>query len=165
MRGLCILFCLTVWSAPSRSEPAPLKATLSSLTIQDDMGGRLHRRQDEIRKLRRSGQAVELRGRCYSACTMYLGLRNVCVSPDATFGFHGPQRLFVRLPRDLFDHWSDVMAQNLRPQLQRWFMTQARFVGADVIILPGSALIQMGYSPCREAGRFVQIASAASGNP
>ncbi|WP_146036514.1 hypothetical protein [Pseudotabrizicola formosa] len=165
MKVLYIIFWLMLWAAPSRSDPAAQRAMLSSLKIHHDMGGRLDRRQDEIRKLRRSGQAVELRGKCYSACTMYLGLPNVCVSPEATFGFHGPQRLFGQMPRDLFDHWSDVMSHNLRPPLQRWFMSEARFVGQQVMILPGSALIRMGYTPCRDAGRAVQSASAASGNP
>ncbi|MFN4156235.1 MAG: hypothetical protein ACK4HF_16430 [Paracoccaceae bacterium] len=165
MRLLYILFCLTFWSAPSRSEQVPLKAALPSLIVRHDMGGPLDRRQDEIRRLRRSGQPVELRGRCYSACTMYLGLPNVCVSPDAVFGFHGPQRLMARMPRDLFDHWSEVMAQNLRPPLKRWFMSQARFAGADVMTLPGTALIRMGYAPCREVRRPLHISSAARGKP
>jgi len=35
-----------------------------------------------------SGERFRIRGRCRSACTMFLGIRNVCVEPTAVFQFH-----------------------------------------------------------------------------
>ena len=75
-----------------------------------------------IRQLRSSGQRVEVRGTCLSACTMYLGLTNLCITPSAEFGFHGPTRNGRKLPAEEFDHWSLVMARDYTPQLQRWYM-------------------------------------------
>ncbi len=116
--------------------------------VMRDPGGSLSVRQKEIRSLRRSGRRVELRGMCFSACTMYLALENVCVSRDAVFGFHGPRGLFGSLDRDAFEHWSQVMARDLREPLRGWFMAKARHVRSGVMKVRGSTLIEMGYPRC-----------------
>ncbi len=68
-------------------------STMSPLVIKNDRGGYIMDRLREIRNLRRSGQAVEIRGRvCFSTCTMLLDLPQTCVSPQTTFGFHAPTR-------------------------------------------------------------------------
>jgi hypothetical protein len=41
-------------------------------------------------KLNESGELKELRGTCLSACTLYLGVRNLCVGRDIKLGFHAP---------------------------------------------------------------------------
>jgi hypothetical protein len=131
--------------------PLPLSAqakSLSPMVVSYDMGGSLQSRQTKIRIMRRQGQRVEIRGRCYSACTMYLGLPDVCVAPDAVLGFHGPQGMLGALPQDAFDHWSRVMARNLRKPLKTWFMTQARHVKQGVLRISGAKLIKMGYARC-----------------
>lgn len=128
-------------SAARSSEATPI-------IVAYDMGGSLQARQDRLRKMRRNGQPVEIRGQCYSACTMYLGLRNVCVAPDALLGFHGPRGLTGRLATDVFDHWSQVMARDLRPPLHDWFMTRARYVTSGVVKVSGASLINMGYARC-----------------
>ena len=165
MRFALVLLLWITGALPTVAQTLSARAPLPALVIRNDMGGRLDLRQAEIRQLRQSGRKVELRGRCYSACVMYLGLGNVCVSPGADFGFHGPQKMFGRMPRDLFDHWSEVMVRDLPPPLQSWFMAKARHVSRGVMILPGHSLIAMGYRRCDDGGSLPQIASAASGKP
>ncbi|MEB8389326.1 hypothetical protein OO012_19085 [Rhodobacteraceae bacterium KMM 6894] len=124
-------------------------AAVSAMIVSFDMGGSIQSRQTEVRKLRRTGQRVEIIGRCYSACTMYLGLSNVCVAPNAVLGFHGPKGVAGSLASDVFDHWSQVMARNMRKPLQVWFMQHARHVRSGVLKVSGSTLINMGYARCQ----------------
>lgn len=122
--------------------------TGAALIIRNDPGGLLGARSAELRRLRASGQRVELRGSCYSACTMYLGLPNVCIAPGARLGFHGPSWYGADLPPDRFEHWSQVIARNYREPLRSWFLGEARYKTRDYIVLSGAELIRMGYPRC-----------------
>ena len=120
-----------------------------TLVIGNDRGGLVGQRAQLIERLKRAGQRVEIRGSvCYSSCTMYLGAGNVCVDPRTSFGFHGPSRSGRPLPADQFDKWSRIMAQYYSPQLQQWFMTQARYSITTVTQISGRELIAMGYRTC-----------------
>lgn len=116
--------------------------------VQSDRGGWIGQRSKEIRALRASGQPVELRGTCLSACTMYLSLPNACIAPTATFGFHGPSRNGQALPPREFDHWSQVMADTYREPLRSWFMNEGRYRTSGYFQLSGAQLINMGYRQC-----------------
>jgi hypothetical protein len=37
---------------------------------------------------KQSGELFRIEGHCQSACTLFLGLRNVCIDPDSTLLFH-----------------------------------------------------------------------------
>ncbi len=141
---MCLLFLFQPQTLLAQSQSA------DTIIVSYDMGGSIGARQKKIRQLRLKRQRVEIRGRCYSACTMYLGLKNVCVSSDAVLGFHGPRGFTGRLPGDVFDHWSRVMVRNLREPLQVWFMQRARHVKSGVLFVSGTSLIQMGYARCAE---------------
>lgn len=143
---LSVALCCCLASAPLQlfAQAAPG----GPVVVSFDMGGSLQARQTKIRKMRHQGQRVEIRGRCYSACTMYLGLQNVCVDPDAVLGFHGPRGALGALPQDAFEHWSRIMSRDLRKPLQSWFMMQARYVTRGVLFVSGSKLIEMGYARC-----------------
>lgn len=62
--------------------------TDTGLTIHVDLGGAIDSyiaRIDSNRDL-----AVRILGTCESSCTMFLGLKNVCIADTANMGFHGP---------------------------------------------------------------------------
>lgn len=122
--------------------------TRVAYVVQSDRGGMIGQRSKEIRGLRATGQPVELRGTCLSACTMYLSLPNACVSSNATLGFHGPTRNGQRLSAREFDHWSQVMASNYREPLRSWYMTEGRHRISGYYRFSGAQLIQMGYRQC-----------------
>jgi hypothetical protein len=44
--------------------------------------------QSVIRQYNASGERFRIDGHCQSACTMFLSIRNVCVSQSATLLFH-----------------------------------------------------------------------------
>ena len=42
----------------------------------------------KVRNLRAAGFKIEIRGECWSACTLYLYDKTTCVHPEATLRFH-----------------------------------------------------------------------------
>lgn len=129
---------------------APAMAAPPILRISNDPGGSLPARLEDLQRLRHSGQRVEIRrGYCNSACTLYLGLPDTCISGRVRFGFHGPQlatRGLKMLPSD-FERWSQTMANHYPPALRRWFLSTARH-STDLITLSGEQLINMGVARC-----------------
>ncbi|MEP7171894.1 MAG: hypothetical protein ABI705_00255 [Aestuariivirga sp.] len=66
--------------------------TSGSISISGDRGGYVVVYALRMLKLKESGKPVQFRGRCDSACTLFLALpaRQVCVTPKTSFNFHMP---------------------------------------------------------------------------
>lgn len=140
---LTVALLLTAAPGVSFAQVTPVKV------IGNDRGGYIGARALEIEGLNATRTRVEVRGRiCYSSCTMYLGVHNVCVSADTTFGFHGPSRFGSALPARQFEHWSTVMAQHFAPGLRHWFMREARYRIDGYYRISGAQLVGMGYPAC-----------------
>lgn len=142
--GLALALALTA-ALPTHAEPE------APLVVRDDPGGSLIERREEVLRLARSGRRVEIRGpRCFSACTLYLGLRDLCIEPQVRFGFHGPasQIYGIALPPEQFDHWSRHMAAAYPPELRAWFLRSGRHVTVGLRVIPGRRLISMGIPKC-----------------
>ncbi|NEX45325.1 hypothetical protein [Pseudotabrizicola algicola] len=131
------------------SQPATAQAT-SVAVIQNDLGGNMEARLQTIARMRASGTRVEIRGTCASACTMYLGLPNTCVSRGSRLGFHGPQSQYygISLPPEEFEYWSRVMADHYPGAIRSWFLSEARYTTMDIITLSGAEVIRLGARPC-----------------
>lgn len=123
-----------------------LTTCASAKTVRNDSGGVLDERVTEIAHLRATGEQVRIGGYCNSACTMYLGLPNACVSPRAVFGFHGPMSQFYGMPllADEFEHWSRVMASHYPEPIRTWYMQEARYALTDTRDVTGRTLIKLG---------------------
>jgi hypothetical protein len=59
----------------------------SAEVIMRDDGGQI---RDYIQRAA-TAESIEIRGECYSACTLLLRAENVCVSREATLYFHMPR--------------------------------------------------------------------------
>lgn len=59
--------------------------------VLQDPGGNVIDRLAQMHTMREEGVGVRIEGICASACTLYLDLPEVCVSPGALLGFHGAQ--------------------------------------------------------------------------
>jgi hypothetical protein len=91
----CLAVALTLPAYAAKPKPADPGATI---IIHGDMGGSVRTRVYEIQQINRLRQRVEIRrGACMSSCTMFLGVHNVCVIPQAILGFHGPYRFGSKL--------------------------------------------------------------------
>mgnify|MGYP000548363786 CR=1 FL=1 len=145
---LVLAAATTLAIAPAEAAQRP-EGGARTLVIRNDPGGVIPARIADIATIRASGRKVELRGRyCLSACTLYLGLPNACVSPQTRFGFHGPSSFGRRLVSQDFERWSNVVASHFKPELQQWFMTKARYRINGFYRISGRQLIQMGYASC-----------------
>ena len=63
----------------------------AAIRIGDDLGGPLGNYILRFSNISRSGEMVIIHGRCYSACTIVIGLiapGKICVTPRAVLGFH-----------------------------------------------------------------------------
>ena len=52
------------------------------------MGGRFARFDPVVAQYNQSGELFRIEGHCQSSCTLFLGIRNVCIEPSATLLFH-----------------------------------------------------------------------------
>lgn len=119
------------------------------LVIRNDRGGLLRDRLRQISQLREKGRPVEIRGSvCFSTCTMLIGLPNTCVSPQTTFGFHGPSSYGRPLAPERFNFASEVISSYYPAPLRSWYMEKARFKLTRISRVKGAELINMGVAAC-----------------
>ncbi|AXC49755.1 hypothetical protein DRW48_08690 [Paracoccus suum] len=71
--------------------PVQAKPARGPIVINNDRGGNVLAMLQRRAQLERSGRPVEIRGYCRSACTMLITMRNACLAPNATVGFHAPR--------------------------------------------------------------------------
>lgn len=136
-----LLFCATSASFAN--------AQASAFIVRNDRGGIVGERVEEIRRLKASGQRVEIQGNiCLSSCTMYLGAGDVCVNPDTRFGFHGPSYYGQPLAPEYFEYWSEVIAEYYPKPVRDWFMEKARHRLNGYYTIRGTELIRLGMRSC-----------------
>ena len=83
----------------------------AAIRIEDDLGGPLGNYILRYSNAGRSGEQVVIDGRCYSACTIVIGLvppKNICVTERAVLGFH------AALARD---NWGNLVVDANATQL------------------------------------------------
>lgn len=113
-------------------------------TVTHDMGGSISARVDEVAL----AHSVRIVGTCYSACTMLLGAKEVCVTRDAKLGFHSPRtRSGLPLPLRDWEQATMLMADYYPPKLRDWFIEVGR-KSSEVLVVSGAELIAMGVAEC-----------------
>jgi hypothetical protein len=55
-----------------------------------EQGGPYARFEPVVQQYDKSGELFRVDGHCQSACTLFLGIRNACIGPQANFLFHAP---------------------------------------------------------------------------
>ena len=88
-------------------------------------------------------EPIRIVGRCESACTEYLGARDVCVSPGARFMFHAAHN--VDGSRN--EQGVRVMLAYYPPSLREWLYERGGLT-AKPIDASGRDLIALGLRPC-----------------
>jgi hypothetical protein len=116
------------------------------IRIHNHRGGLVSRIAAEVDAAGNSGRRVEISGGCWSSCTMYLGLPDVCVDPKAKFGFHGPSsgQFGIGVLPKTFETASRVMAAHYPEPIRSWFMREGRNVTVGFTVMTGADLIAMG---------------------
>jgi hypothetical protein len=63
-------------------------AMAAGTTAGFEMGGRYARFDPVVGQYNQSGELFRIDGHCQSSCTLFLAIRNVCISRSATLLFH-----------------------------------------------------------------------------
>jgi hypothetical protein len=131
----------------------PTPRTMSPVAIPaHGMGGNLNEHKLLFAHYQYTGASVELRGPCYSACTIltaYVGKDKLCIGPGAFMAFHAVRAGWTG-PR--LDDATLDMVRMLPPEIQTWI---DRNGGADKLPRDGfwtmydRDLWAMGYPKCK----------------
>lgn len=115
--------------------------------IRHDLGGSVDAYAAAVRA---EVHPVQITGECVSACTLWLGAADACVTPDAMLGFHGPSTASgLPLTRAEFDRVTGLMATFYPPAISTWFMRDARrFTGDAILFVSGAEMIKHGVKRC-----------------
>jgi hypothetical protein len=100
-----------------------------------------------VQQYNASGERFRIDGHCQSACTMFLSIRNVCVTPGATLLFHagGSMRKGTINPSTTQQMLSTYNAALRQYVSDNHFMDTLAFHS-----IPGSQIIKrFGYPACR----------------
>ena len=101
-----------------------------------------------VRQYNASGDEFRIGGVCKSACTLFLGIRNVCVERSAQLMFHAGH--------DIAENRTGPDTRASRAALYRYseslrrYLLEGHYMDTDAFhTLPGSALIdRFGYREC-----------------
>lgn len=113
---LALILTLALPAIPAAAAPKPI-------VINNDRGGNVVQMMIRRSQLEASGRPVEVRGYCRSACTMLITMRNACLGPWATVGFHAPRIEGTTIIPPLVD---EIMASTYRNGILRAWQTEWR---------------------------------------
>jgi hypothetical protein len=146
-RALVVLAFLFVFGGFA-GQPAYADGSVSSLRM--GYGARnpaeFAQFQSVIAQYNASGERFRIDSHCQSACTMFLSIRHVCVSPGATLLFHagGTRRAGVSPSR------TQQMFSTYNAALQQYVTANHFMDTLDFHSISGSEIIRrFGYPACR----------------
>jgi hypothetical protein len=79
-----------------------------------EMGGRYARFDPVVSQYNQSGELFRIEGHCQSSCTLFLGIRNVCVDRNATLLFHAAHDRSRSVSPSLTSHMLGAYNASLR---------------------------------------------------
>jgi len=117
---------------------AGLEAYGAEVVHGNDQGGLLGEYVEKYRAMAARGDTLVVDGPCYSACTLALGIVDVCATPRASFGFHMAQSmtLFGYFPNY---YWSRYMMAHYPPEIRGWIVSKGGLT-PDLKVLSGEEL-------------------------
>ena len=95
----------------------PASALAAGSNAGFGMGGRYARFDPVVAQYNQSGELFRIEGHCQSSCTLFLGIRNVCVERSATLLFHAAHDRSRNVSPLLTVHMLDAYNGRLRAYL------------------------------------------------
>ena len=141
---LMLLFALGAWAAPAHADGS-VSALHMGMGAKDSSA--IMHFDAVIAQYNASGERFRIDSHCQSACTMFLSIRNVCITPNATLLFHaGGNRQKASISRSATDH----MLAAYNPAL-RQYVTEHHFMDTfELHAISGREMIsRFGYPACR----------------
>ncbi|WIG49719.1 MAG: hypothetical protein OJF48_000635 [Afipia sp.] len=116
------------------------------------MGGWIEKFQPAIDHANASGELFRIRGHCQSNCTLFLGVRNVCVERSARLLFHaghgrGPNRYVINAGS------TQRMLNAYNAKLRQYVVAQGYLARLEFSTISGARIIdEFGYRECPRGG-------------
>jgi hypothetical protein len=79
-----------------------------------EMGGKFARFDPVVSQYNQSGELFRIEGHCQSSCTLFLGIRNVCIDRNATLLFHAAHDRSRNVSASLTSHMLGAYHASLR---------------------------------------------------
>jgi hypothetical protein len=109
------------------------------------MGGPMARFQPVIDQANRTGELFRIQGHCQSACTSFLGIRNVCVERSASLLFHAGHDD----RRNISAYWTGRIMTGFKPRLRQYLLAGHYMETLDFHTVPGATMIDtFRYKEC-----------------
>jgi len=113
------------------------RASTPTVVIKDNPGGSLIAFLLQGEEYRSLGARLVVDGACNSACTLYMRLPNICITPKASFGFHAPRYAMGSKAGELAPDATRYMMKVYPKWVQTW-VTSNGGLAANLIIMPYS---------------------------
>ena len=99
----------------------------------------------KVTEYNRSGELFRIQGHCQSACTKFLGIRNVCVERSAKLLFHASHDR----QRNISQYWTDHTLSHYNATLRHHLVANHYVDTLAFHTIPGSEIIdKFGYREC-----------------
>jgi hypothetical protein len=109
------------------------------------MGGQFSRFDPVVAEHNRTGELFRIEGHCQSACTVFLGIKNVCVQPSAGLLFHAGHDK----QRNISAKWTNHMLAAYKPALRQYLVSNHYMDTLAFHTISGRELIdKFGYKAC-----------------
>ena len=136
----------------SRDLPCSRLPTPSPVVVVKDVGGYVNEYAAQTELYRRTNREVRLH-ECRSACTMALGLPNVCVYPNSVLKFHQAYD-----PRNHETNWA--VSSQLFGTYPAAVRERLGTLTKQYTVLSGRELIALGMRNCDDQGPRIMVAQA-----
>lgn len=139
---VALVVLLSVVSSPVRADTSNRFA----------MGGWIEKFQPAIDQANASGELFRIRGHCQSNCTLFLGVRNVCVERGAQLLFHaghgrGPNRYVINAGS------TQRMLNAYNGKLRQYVVEKGYLTRLEFSTISGARIIdEFGYRECPRGG-------------
>jgi hypothetical protein len=148
--GIRRILFVTLLLAVSLFASAAANPASAEIVIRNNPGGLISEHYAEFTRIRDAGERVVIDGRCYSACTLVLGMiprERLCVTGRARLGFHAawayaPDGSKVASPIGNSQLWD-----NYPPEVRGWIARRGGLT-PKLMVLSGRELTSM-YRACR----------------
>jgi hypothetical protein len=140
---------ITLWLAVILVGAASGK-TAPVVLITDDEGGNIGEYWARFVAIRDAGEQVEIDGKCFSACTMVLGIvpqNRICVTENALLGFHAAYRPGLLGFKVINEPATRTLLSFYPDQIRQWIASNGG-LGLEMMYLSGHDLMAM-YRECR----------------
>lgn len=120
-------------------------SAMAGSSVHYGMGGQFAQFDPVVAEYNRSGELFRIEGHCQSACTLFLGIKNVCVDPGAQLLFHAGHDRNRIVTANATNH----MLAAYNPSLRQYLVANHWVDSLEFHSISGRELIsKFGYRAC-----------------